>query len=606
MIDNQFDNFINGKLKDHSAPVPAGLWDRVKDTQLDNFIGDKLKDYIAPVPTGLWDKVTDIQFDNFIADKFTERVAPVPGNLWERITDGQFDNFVAGKLRDHTAAVPVGLWEKVKPEEKDDRKGFILFRYPAAAIVLLTLLLGGTIGSYLYFNSKKNADAVEVNTKQAGGVSNDKEKTQGSTAPRNSAAANTPSTTADPSSGQQKNNTPANQATTNQLPAGTTSPSTTRDADGQLINNAASNRLPAGQRSATVRNGLTPSSINPKTGFDLRSTNSNTINGIPVYTDPIANGGNNNSSVISKTTDTDDTNAEFIPPYQSNLLTAVTIPTDADRFYGLQSLMDKQLAVDKHTSQFRNVIICPSDRKNKNTDWHLETYLSPDLAFKSVVNNTASQQYLLRKDSSESMQVSYSAGVRIVKPLTDNILLKAGVQYTQVNEKYVYRTENEVKTITVVSVRTIIRAPGDTVIVRDTSTLQQIGFRNNTVNNRYRSFDIPVTVGYQFGNEDLKIGINAGVIFNVSSWYQGVILDSTLATVPLVKGSSSMVYKSNIGLGLYGGISIVKRLSDDLHVFVEPYFRYNLSNMTTAQSSYNQKFSLGGLSIGLRFNLNRQ
>ena len=204
------------------------------------------------------------------------------------------------------------------------------------------------------------------------------------------------------------------------------------------------------------------------------------------------------------------------------------------------------------------------------------------------------------------MRVGFTAGIRLVKPITDNILVKAGVQYSQMNQKYVYRTENEVKTITVVSVRTIIRAPGDTVIVRDTSILQQIGYKNNTVINRFRSFDIPVTVGYQFGGEDLKIGINAGVIFNVSSWYQGVLLDSSLATVPIPKGNPNMVYKSNIGLGLYGGISIVKKLSDDLHIFAEPYIRYNLSNMTTPQASYSQKFSLGGISVGLRFNLNRQ
>ena len=158
------------------------------------------------------------------------------------------------------------------------------------------------------------------------------------------------------------------------------------------------------------------------------------------------------------------------------------------------------------------------------------------------------------------------------------MLLKAGPQYSQVNQKYVYRTENEVKTTTVVTVRTIIRAPGDTVIVHDTSTVQQIGFKNNTVYNHFKSFDIPVTIGYQFGNEDLKFGINAGLVFNVSSWYQGVILDSSLATVTLNKTGNG-VYKTNIGMGLYAGFSAVKQLGEDLHIFLEPYFRYNLSNI---------------------------
>ena len=311
--------------------------------------------------------------------------------------------------------------------------------------------------------------------------------------------------------------------------------------------------------------------------------------------------GNKTHAADQTLATTDD--RELIEPYQQNLLPAFVIPT-LTGYDMSQNLQDKQLSTLNHTNQFKNIIICPSDNR-RNTDWYLEAYASPDLAFKSVSNVSASPLYMLKKDSSESMQVGYSAGLRLVKPLTDNILLKAGVQYSQANEKYVYRTENEVKTTTVVTVRTIIRAPGDTVIVQDTSILQTVGFRNNTVRNRYRSFDIPLTVGYQFGNEDLKFGINAGVAVNISSWYQGVMLDSSLAIVPLTKTGNN-VYKTNIGLGLIGSFSVVKKMSEDMHVFFEPYFRYNLSNMTTQQASFKQRFSVGGLAIGLRINLNRK
>ena len=235
----------------------------------------------------------------------------------------------------------------------------------------------------------------------------------------------------------------------------------------------------------------------------------------------------------------------------------------------------------------------------------MEVYAAPELAFKSIENISATPQYLQRKDSSESMRLGYSAGIRLIKPITDNFLVKAGVQYTQINEKFTYRTENEVRTTTVISVRTIIRGPGDTLRITDTSTVQQTGFKNNTIRNRYRSFDIPVTLGYQFGNDNLQFGVNAGVVFNISSWYQGVILDSSMSAVPITKGSTS-IYKNNIGLGLYGGFSVLKKLGEDTQLFFEPYFRYNLSGITSEQSSFKQRFSLGGLSIGLRYNLNRK
>jgi hypothetical protein len=173
--------------------------------------------------------------------------------------------------------------------------------------------------------------------------------------------------------------------------------------------------------------------------------------------------------------------------------------------------VDKQLSTLNHTNQFKSVIICPSDKRG-NTDWLLEVYASPDIAMKSVTNTSASALYMAKKDSSEAMQIGYSAGIRLVKPITDNILLKAGINYTQVNQKYVYRTENEVKTTTVVTVRTIIRAPGDTVVVQDTSVLQTVGFKNNTVNNRYRSFDIPVTLA-----TSLAMMISSSV--SMRAWY---------------------------------------------------------------------------------------
>ncbi|MDP1972015.1 MAG: outer membrane beta-barrel protein, partial [Sediminibacterium sp.] len=266
---------------------------------------------------------------------------------------------------------------------------------------------------------------------------------------------------------------------------------------------------------------------------------------------------------------------------------------------------NREMTTKNHASSFKNVVICPTDRKIRNTDWDLEVFVSPDMPFKTVTNNTASPQLLSRKDSSESLKLGFSAGFRIVKPLNDHFAIKTGLQYSQINEHFTYRTENETRTTTVVTVRAIIRAPGDTLLVRDTSTLTQIGYKTNTVKNRFRSLDIPVLASYQFGHDDLSIGLTAGVIVNLSSWYQGVILDSSLTAVPLSK-ETNMVYKSNIGLGLYAGLTVSKRINYATQLFFEPYLRYNLSNMTNPEAAFNQRFSIGGLAMGLRFNLNKR
>ena len=630
MTDTQFDDFFNDKLRDHQASVPPGLWDKVKETQLDQLFSDKLKDASAPVPEGLWDKITDSrfdefvggklfentapvpaglwdritdgQFDNFIGGKLFEHTAPVPAGLWDRVTDGQFDGFVAGKLYDHSAPVPEGLWDKVNPQKDDERRpAFILFRYPAAALLILALLLGGSLGGYLFIQNGKGTNhettipavSTDANNKEGKG------NTDGSSTNPNPADAAVVN-------GNKDGQSSTDHSAVNGQPSG--SNENKEGKDEKPLNSESANHNGNSGNDAGGLLDATVSSAAKKAKPLLKQSNKQWIrNGLeltPISENANSTTKNNNEQTTDQTALTENS-FEYIEPYHSNVLTGVPVPTAPGRDYSMFDLTAKSLSTANHTNQFRNIIICPADKKNHNTDWFLEAYASPDVVSKKVTANTASQQYLLTKDSSESMQISYTAGLRLVKPLNDNILLKLGAQYSQINQKYVYRTENEVKTTTVVTVRTIIRAPGDTVIVHDTSTVQTIGFKNNTVYNRFRSFDIPVTVGYQFGDDDLKFGINAGVVFNISSWYQGVILDSSLATVPLNKTGNG-VYKTNLGMGLYAGVSVAKKLGEDLHIFFEPYFRYNLSNMTNTGAAYNQKFSLGGLSVGLRLNLNRK
>lgn len=585
VAEGQFDQFIGNKLKDNEAPVPAGLWDKITDAQFDNFIGHQLYDQSAPVPFGLWDKIADLQFDNFIGTQLSDQIAPVPAGLWEKVTDGNFDNFVAGKLIDHESPIPAGLWEKVRPKDDDDPAGFILFRSPVAAILLVSLLVAGSLGGYLLYTSKKQT-ATELlsvtpsKSKANAEIIESKEKAILSHVNKGPVSAIKEPVKKD---AVEKNNVPENIINS-----------------AEPTNHSYTATKKTGLISSPIINGLTTSDNSNHHQLDLRPTSPVKNKGLTVTPYEIFK-----ENKLTAIDDPMEKRVDNIEDYQQTLLTAVTIPYNFNITNGMANPMDKKLSTFNHTSQFRNIIVCPADNKNRNSDWYLEVYASPDYTFKSVSNNNAAPLYMLKKDSSESMQLGYSAGIRLAKPITNNILLKAGIQYSQANEKYVYRTENEIKTTTVVTVRTIIRGPGDTVLVRDTSTLQTIGFHTNTVYNQYRSFDIPVMVGYQFGNDDLKFGINAGVVVNLSSWYEGVVLDSTLAVVPLQK-TGNTIYKSNLGLGLYCGLSIVKRLGDDMHIFFEPYFRYNLSNMTTDQSRFNQKFSFGGLSIGLRFNLNRK
>ncbi len=520
------------------------------------------------------------------------------------MTDNQFDNFIRAKLHDHSAPVPAGLWDKVNPaKDDDDRKGGILLPKKYRWGLALLLLIGSVTG-YLIFSNPFDSQESSISSAQ-----------------RNTDAT-TSITPTEPSSGknEQNNNTIGSNIAT-------------QEADIQQDNHA----IETTSESVTKRSDINPAKNNSDwitkknkksqelTGNNSSETSNNIGNQVLVKNNPRKFGpayieampaftkssgqptlksveASQQSTIQENNITADELSLDYPMTFSSKLDGGNIVAMNRLQ-YGLTGWQGDQIS-SAYSKKFKNVIVCPPF-KGGNTDWFVEVYATPELAFKSIENISATPQYLQKKDSSESMRLGYSAGVRLVKPITDNFLVKAGLQYTQINEKFTYRTENEVRTTTVISVRTIIRGPGDTLRIADTSTVQQTGFKNNTIKNRYRSFDIPVTLGYQFGNDNLQFGVNAGVVFNISSWYQGVILDSSMAAVPIVKGGNS-IYKNNIGLGLYGGFSILKRVGEDTQLFFEPYFRYNLSGITNEQASFKQRFSLGGLSIGLRYNLNRR
>lgn len=516
------------------------------------------------------------------------------------MTDNQFDNFIRAKLHDHSAPVPAGLWDKVNPATDDDRKGGFLLPKKLLWVWALLLFMGSFTG-YLIFSNTFSSQESSVSSAQ----------TVSSAISATEANNSSPKT----SESSQQNFTQDQQGQENNLTNNNKNTESKSDEAIQTLTLSSSDKTTTEKRS-------TGSSVNAsykqdETNFvDNEVAVKNTKRKIdPTYIEAFPSFIKNNTrqSIPSSNTNTQSISTDqdlsleqlslSYPLTFSSKLEEGNIVSLSRLHYGFSGLQIDQIN-SAYAKKFKNVIVCPP-YKTGNTDWFVEVYAAPELAFKSIENISATSQYLQRKDSSESMRLGYSAGIRLIKPITDNFLVKAGVQYTQINEKFTYRTENEVRTTTVISVRTIIRGPGDTLRITDTSTVQQTGFKNNTIRNRYRSFDIPVTLGYQFGNDNLQFGVNAGVVFNIASWYQGVILDSSMSAVPITKGSTS-IYKNNIGLGLYGGFSVLKKLGEDTQLFFEPYFRYNLSGITSEQASFKQRFSLGGLSIGLRYNLNRK
>lgn len=260
------------------------------------------------------------------------------------------------------------------------------------------------------------------------------------------------------------------------------------------------------------------------------------------------------------------------------------------------------------TNKSTNFPTCPSLEKNAaGNKKYWEVYAGPDQVFNDYKNfgDTSSYNYLQRRKASTQFTSAFSAGIRFTRVFENGMAVRSGLNYSQINEKFNYTNPNELKFVTVITKRVVVRSPGDTLYFSDTLQYQQSVTHVKTTYNHYRNIDIPISIGYELGNGKIHANINAGVIINIYSWYKGDVLDTSYQPITITTGktTSQYQYKTNIGVGFLGGFSLYYRMSDKFHLLLEPYFRYNLSPMSKENLNIQQKYHTAGVRLGVRIDL---
>ncbi len=237
---------------------------------------------------------------------------------------------------------------------------------------------------------------------------------------------------------------------------------------------------------------------------------------------------------------------------------------------------------------------CPTIEKAPvRTRDYLEIYASPDYGIRTM-SDDANPKYLKSRDSSSKFSSAYSLGIRYTKVFKNGISLRAGINYSQINEWFT-PAKNNILSITY----TIDPTTHDTT---GTSVKYKI------THNHYSTLDIPITVGYEFNIGKLVANINAGPIINIYSWQNGDVLRTDDSTIHITTSSatpSQYQFKTNIGVGLAGGISLYYQLNDRIYLLAEPYFRCNFQQINSDAITLSEKYSTIGLHLGMRIDLNK-
>jgi len=232
----------------------------------------------------------------------------------------------------------------------------------------------------------------------------------------------------------------------------------------------------------------------------------------------------------------------------------------------------------------------PADNDRAAPQDYWEVYAGPDYAMKQYSSNDPA--LVDKRKETQSIQWAYSAGARYTRVFSNGISLRAGVNYSQINEKFSYLQDNVVQLIYIIS------PAGDTT---DSYYVRGTRYKNSV--NRYRSIDLPVTIGYELGSGRLKANINAGVIINLRSWQSGSTIDQNLLPVNFNASNTVYQYKTNAGLAFTGALSLYYRLNDRMHLLAEPYYRHNLSPISKDAGPVQERFRVMGLRLGLRMDI---
>ncbi len=456
------------------------------------------------------------------------------------------DEHVKEQLGDYSPAVPEHIWENVK-QKKDKKRPFFFFLL-SPLFITISIIAGGSLTSYFLLNSNDNkitsttATHSITQSNYVANVTNNKEKANDDHSSNNKIIIN--EALKDESISEHVSNEKI--LTIKALGKETTS------SDNDIQAQAAENTF----------NYTKHKSIKARTSVSISQPSLDEDN------------------PINET----NTDAQF-----SNESQLSSLPQTVD----LIALKHSTLPQLKTPLKIKLNIPCPVDNKNPAANKkYFEVYAAVDYVLRQFTDTPNSTYMKMRKEST-SFASAYSAGIRFTKVFNNGLNIRAGLNYSQINEKFKFVQGN------IIQVVFIINAGGDTI-----GSYQTSNTRYKTSYNRYKTLDIPLTIGYEMSKGKWNVNFNTGMIINIHSWNQGEVLDDSLQPVN-ISGLSQNPYqfKTNIGLGGIGAISCYYSLNQKLSILAEPYLRYNFSSMSKNEITLKQKYHTSGIKLGIRLNL---
>ncbi len=205
---------------------------------------------------------------------------------------------------------------------------------------------------------------------------------------------------------------------------------------------------------------------------------------------------------------------------------------------------------------------------------------------------------IMARNNSESLLKATKLGAEFRYQLRSGFYAKLGIEYQNINEKFTWQSQR-IDTVNIdgAIVSQYVSAQNDT-----TNTFgSRLGTKTTDENwisfNNHRSFNIPISVGYELKRGPWSFFAEGSFHFNVLHKFSGEQLDESLSVNSGINYSRpKQNYSFSAGIGY--------QMTSNLNLYVQPNFQSLVISSPRRDAQVEQKYKLYGLSLGVGYLLN--
>lgn len=255
-------------------------------------------------------------------------------------------------------------------------------------------------------------------------------------------------------------------------------------------------------------------------------------------------------------------------------------------------------------SSSRNFMDLDEKSKSSEPKFNFTVGLTSGLSYarRNLSQKNATGFMLLqnRENYESALETSHYGFFIGAKHKPSNLKITIGFQNTNIAEKYIYKdVQVMTRMVNGIQVRRI-NLEGDTIDIMGDVLENTTRTIDKKIYNSYRLLDIPVILSYDFPLQKMSLGIEAGILANLSLKTKGIVPDALLEDQD-IDNSENGLFKSKVGLGYHFGLSISGLITEKIEWKVAPILRVYPSDFAGTSNELSQLYVLYGMNLGLAY-----